>query len=530
MNQPVNTVNKKFGKCRSLLWPIHSYELKKLLPMLLMFFCISFNYTILRDMKDSLVITAGGSGAEVIPFLKFWGVLPGAVIFMLIFAKLSNKLSKSALFYACLAPFLIFFALFALVFYPAKEFIHPHALADKLQTLLPSGFMGFIAVLRNWVFSLFYILAELWGSVVLSLLFWGFANEITKVNEAKRFYALFLTGANIALLISGPTIRYFANLPKRLSAVSGVDPWGITINKLMLVVVGLGLIIILCYWWMNKNVLTDPRFYSPEEQTSSKKSKPKLSMKESFKFLARSKYLGLLAIIVISYGVAINLIEVSWKAQLKIQYPNPNEYLAFMGGFSFVTGLVTVFTTLFLGGNIMRKFGWKTSALLTPVLLICTGITFLSLIVFKHKFPPYVIGGLTLQIFIVLAGAAQNIISKSCKYTFFDPTKEMAYIPLDQESKVKGKAAIDVVGARLGKSGGALLQQGLIIMCGGLIGAAPVIIMGLVFAIVTLWTLSIKGLSPLFETKNLEMEKKKLTEEDLKVVAKKTKTSKEIAN
>ena len=513
------TVKKEFGKVRSLLWPIHNFELKKLLPMLLMFFGISFNYTILRDMKDTLVITAGGSGAEVIPFLKFWGVLPCAILFMLIFAKLSNKLSKPALFYTILSPFLIFFALFALVLYPAKDVLHPNALADKLQLLLPSGFMGMIAVFRNWMFSVFYVLAELWGSVVLSLLFWSFANDITKMKEAKRFYALFLTGANVALLVSGPTIRYLANLPGRVAQTAGIDPWGITINKLMFLAVAMGLLIIACYWWINKNVLTDSRFYSPEEQKSSKKTKPKLSMKDSFKFLMKSKYLGLLAIIVISYGIAINLVEVSWKAQVKLQFPEPNSYMAFMGSFSFFTGLVTVFTTLFLGGNIMRKFGWRVSAFITPVVLIVSGLTFLSFIVFKSHLPPYLVGGLALQMFIVLLGATQNILSKSSKYTFFDPTKEMAYIPLDQESKFKGKAAIDVVGARLGKSGGALLQQGLIIMCGGLIGAAPVIIMGIVIAIVIMWIISAHNLSKRFEAKSKEAEKKKVTEDDLELVA-----------
>ena len=45
--------------------------------------------------------------------------------------------------------------------------------------MLPLGFGAPIAVLRNWTYSLFYLLANMWGSVVVSLMFWGFANEIT---------------------------------------------------------------------------------------------------------------------------------------------------------------------------------------------------------------------------------------------------------------------------------------------------------------------------------------------------------------
>ena len=66
--------------------------------MLAIFFLIAFNYTILRNAKDTLLVTAPGSGAEVIPFIKLWVVLPMAVFFMLIYAKLSNTLSKKALF------------------------------------------------------------------------------------------------------------------------------------------------------------------------------------------------------------------------------------------------------------------------------------------------------------------------------------------------------------------------------------------------------------------------------------------------
>src|ERR1700733_4730545 len=118
---------QEFGKLRSFFWPVYAYELKKLLPMFFMFFFISFNYTILRDTKDTLIVTGPGSGAEAIPFLKFWGVVPCAIIFMVIYAKLSNILTKEKLFYSAIIPFLIFFGAFALFLYPNIDVLHPNA-------------------------------------------------------------------------------------------------------------------------------------------------------------------------------------------------------------------------------------------------------------------------------------------------------------------------------------------------------------------------------------------------------------------
>lgn len=113
-----------------------------------------------------------------------------------------------------------------------------------------------------------------------------------------------------------------------------------------------------------------------------------------------------------------------------------------------------------------------------------TGLGFFATNIFSGRMSPVAAAlGTTPLMLAVLLGAAQNILSKSSKYSLFDPCKEMAYIPLDQESKTKGKAAIDVVGNPLGKSGGALIQQVLIFGVGSLVAATPylaVILGGLV--------------------------------------------------
>src|SRR5579872_3498371 len=218
------TTQPAFGKWRSFFWPVHAFELKKLLPMFFLFFFINFNYTILRDTKDALIVTAPGSGAEAIPFLKVWGVLPFAIIFMLVYSKLSNIMSKQKLFISTIAFFGAFFALFALVLYPFHDALHPNDLANSIQASLPKGLSGLVAIFRNWTYSLFYIMSELWGSVAISLLFWGFANDTTKVSESKRFYAIFGLGANFAMLFSGPAIIYFSDIRSKLP--EGADAWG----------------------------------------------------------------------------------------------------------------------------------------------------------------------------------------------------------------------------------------------------------------------------------------------------------------
>ncbi|XP_071710033.1 plastidic ATP/ADP-transporter-like [Rutidosis leptorrhynchoides] len=479
--------------------------LKKIVPLGLMFFCILFNYTILRDTKDVLVVTAKGSSAEIIPFLKTWVNLPMAIGFMLLYTKLSNVLSKKALFYSVILPFIAFFGAFGFVFYPLSGYFHPTALADRLLEFLGPRFLGPLAILRIWSFCLFYVMAELWGSVVVSVLFWGFANQITTVDEAKKFYPLFGLGANVALIFSGRTVKYFSNMRKHLGP--GVDGWAISLKYMMSIVVLMGFAICGLYWWVNAYVPLPTR-------SKKKKEKPNMTTMESLKFLASSPYIRDLATLVVAYGISINLVEVTWKSKLKAQFPSPNEYSAFMGDFSTATG-ITTFIMMLLSQWIFNKYGWGVAAKITPTVLLLTGIGFFSLILFGDPLGPGLMKfGITPLLAAVYVGAMQNIFSKSAKYSLFDPCKEMAYIPLDEDTKVKGKAAIDVVCNPLGKSGGALIQQFMILTFGSLANSTPYL-GGVLLVIVLAWLGAARSLDTQFTAlrkeeeieKEMEMEK-----------------------
>lgn len=454
----------------------------RIIPLGFMFFCIIFNYSILRDTKDVLVITAPGSGAEILPFLKTWVNLPLSIGFMIMYSKLLNVLSPEVLFYVVIFPFILFFGSFAYLIYPNREMFHLNHLADSLVQKYGHSVMGVSSILRNWTFCVFYVVAELWGSFVVSVLFWGFSNQIIKIEEAKKYYPMFGMGANCALILSGQTIKYFSNF--RNSLTLNVDGWAITLKSMMNVVVGFGWCIVLTYFFMNR--FLKPKLINVEVEGDNGEN---LTLLESLLYIMKSKYIRNIAIIVISYGICINLVEVTWKSKVKVMYTNPNEYSYFMGNFSTYTGFVTLIMTFF-SKYIFKKFGWRLASLITPIVLCVTGLMFFIIIVSKNSQESSLY-------YAILIGGVQNIAAKSTKYVLFDPCKEIAFIPMDYKKRTKGKAIIDVICNPIGKSGGALIQQVMILTYGSIFKSIPYL--AVILLLVTfVWIMAVESLNKQF--------------------------------
>ncbi len=490
----------EFSQWRRYLWPVHAYELKKLIPMLLIFFFISFDYNILRTLKDSLLITAKSSGAEVIPFVKVWAMFPGAILMTLLFTWLSNRYSRDKVFYIILSIFLSYFAIFTFILYPIRDLIHPHSFADYLATSLPAGFKGFIAMLRYWTFTLFYVMSELWSSTVLSVLFWGFANQVTKISEAKRFYGLFGVGANFSGIFAGQASVFCCNFTKQGGQIPiGEDPWHQSLILMVCLVLASGAAALVLFRWLDQKVLTDKLYYNPTAVKSEGEVQGKLSFKQSLSYLLNSKYLILIAFVVISYNLVINLTEVLWKHQVKELYPDPNDYTVYMNHIVSIIGCVATISSLFVSGNAIRKCGWTFTALLTPVILLLTSLGFFSFFFMDQTALDFILPFTSLSplALVVFFGTAQNILSRGAKYSVFDATKEMAFVPLKPETKLIGKAAIDGVCSRLGKSGGSVVHQGLLLLFATLSASAPYVAIVL-FSVIIAWSFAVRLLGQQF--------------------------------
>ena len=109
-------------------------------------------------------------------------------------------------------------------------------------------------------------------------------------------------------------------------------------------------------------------------------------------------------------------------------------------------------------------------------------------------------GGINPLHLSVLIGLAITVFIKASKYVFFDTSKERAYIPLDEEARVNGKAAIDAIGSRLGKGMSAIFISTVLDPFFSNETVA-LISFTLLFLILILWIFAILRLSPEYEAK-----------------------------
>jgi ATP:ADP antiporter, AAA family len=464
------------------LWPVQRSEWGRFLPTFLLGFFICFNYYLLRPIKDTVVVTMSDSGAGVIPFLKLWAVLPAVVGAALLISLLYRKLSRPTVFYLGTTAFLLFFVSFALFLYPMREALALDSLASFLYPRLPAGFAAPIELIRQWPLSLFYVVCELWKVVVLMVLFWGYVNSRTDVSEAQRLYAPLMVGGSLSGWLAG-----------EITISTGGGEWNSMLTLLIFLVSAVGVACLALFAWTHRAhgkekgrtpATTDP---IPDAY------KPRTAM-EALRLVFRSRILLCIAVVIIAEYVAFNLVEVLWKEQMHRLYPDPATYCAYTGRVLRWTGILGIFASLFISGGVIRRFGWLAITLFTPAILALTSAAFFiclflspDSVAAQAAVAAVGVAPMTLAVFF---GAVHNCTCRASRQAFADPAKEIAYLPLSSDLQTQGKTFVDGVSPTIGKTGGALIQQGLLIGVPDIMATAP-FAAGLVFLSIGLATTAV---------------------------------------
>jgi AAA family ATP:ADP antiporter len=304
-----------------------------------------------------------------------------------------------------------------------------------------------------------------------------------------------MIGANVSSIAAGQVAVWMSQFSFTGWIPYGSTKWEQSILFINCTVIACGLLIIGLFRWLNTRVI------QPEERkVILPPEKVKMSMRANFSYLAKSKYLICIAALVLTYNISINLVEVVWKNQIHSLYTDPSDFQAYMGKVTTAIGIVATFFSMFLTSNVIRRFSWTTAAMIPALVMLVTGLGFFTFVIFQNTGlgSLALIAGFSPVAFGLFLGAFQNTCAHACKYTFFDATKEIAFIPLNSESKLKGKAAIDGVGSRLGKSGGSVIHQGFLLLFTTVSSSTPYV--AIIFVgVLLIWIFSVISLGKQFD-------------------------------
>ena len=170
-------------KIKNYLYPIKNTEMVFIIKTSLLLFFSIFNNSIVRNIQETLIDTTEGGGVELIPYLKGVFVPISTILFFALYKTLIKFFSRDYIFYIIYLIFLMYFFLFTFC-------IHHTFFLEN-----PSNFIVFDGSFLSVLFSImniidvasFFVVAELWGNVTISLFFWQFINSSIKKKTLKEF-------------------------------------------------------------------------------------------------------------------------------------------------------------------------------------------------------------------------------------------------------------------------------------------------------------------------------------------------------
>jgi ATP:ADP antiporter, AAA family len=271
-----------------------------------------------------------------------------------------------------------------------------------------------------WVSVAFYITGAILGVLLISQ-FWTLANLVYDPRQAKRLFGFIGGGAPLGG-IAGNALAVAA--PRLLGGAT----------NLLLPAAAL---MFLCAFVVS--VVIGRESVRPDSTLAGKEEKG-VGLAEAFQLLRASRHLQIIALVIAfaSIGAAIIEQQLNMAAEASKGAGNTDSLTSFLATVGLWMSTIGFVIQVWLTSKIHRYLGIGFALMVLPVSLGTTGVIML-------------LNG------ALWAPALARILDQSLRYTVDKTTREILFLPLPGDIKLKAKSFVDVTVDRAAKAGGALL-------------------------------------------------------------------------
>jgi AAA family ATP:ADP antiporter len=400
--------------------PIRKGEWRKSILMFLYFGISISTLYVLKPVRNSLFLTT--YGAEN---LRYAYVGEGIFLLLITFAYIQ--------FSKLIARKNILFSL-ATAFFAANIFLF--------------WFLFKLGLVR-WLAYVFYVWVAAYSITIVTQC-WTVANDIFNPQEAKRLFGFIISGGSLGGIFGGLLTNRFA---ERVG----------TENLLLLS----GFLLCFCILLINA-IWKQEHGGQPEE--SPKDLSPStacLRDKSTWKVFFSSRYLLLIAALVMIAKIASTVVDNQFNSVVEHSVLEKNARTAFFGGFMALLNGVSFFMQLIIASYSLRILGIGISLLLLPIgLSIGAGISI---------FAP-----------ALMVACGIKLYDGSFNYSVNQLSKEILYLPIPSRTRYRIKPLIDMLAYRVSKTIGGLL----IILVSFLLGIPDEKLGVLVLLLTPIWVIA----------------------------------------
>jgi len=353
-------------------------------------FCILAFYSVLKVVRDTLILTE--SGAEV----KSYSAAGQAALLLVVvplYGAFASRVNRLKL--VCGVTF--FFASHLAVFYALGS--------AGIRIGIP-----------------FFLWAGIFNLVVISQ-FWAFANDLFTADRGRRLFPVIGIGASLGAFVgAGLTALNFKDLGA---------------YRLMLLA-GLGLLIpiVLTLWVNRRESATATAAASGKE---SKNTEQPLSKTGGFQLIFQQRYLLLIALLMVTVnlvntlgGYLLDKMMTGWAAELATSAESERAIIGTMAGqIATWVNLLALLFQAFLVSRILKLIGVRGSLFILPLISLVS-YTLMAFV----------------PIFSIIRIA--KILENSADYSIQNTARHALFLPTSREAKYKAKQAIDSFFVRFG--------------------------------------------------------------------------------